>query len=187
MIKNFRIVISNFESCRDELANIDTREADAQKKLEKAAESGDISDPKTQRIVGDARLILDLCQGRKRLLKREIVIRLDDVMAKFRECENLWASAVNSHIAKLASQYNGVTGAMGAAPITDIHDRRLDAVPAIADARKAHNDLYMCAFADYKRGQPPGERVAEMARSFCNLVSRHSRNLGIELPAEPKE
>jgi hypothetical protein len=179
MIKSLRIAANNFQSCLNELKNIDVREREANDKLSSAAESGSIDDPKTQRAIGDARMILDLCQGRRRVLKREIPAYLDELMEKFRHADKAVTAAVQCKMTAVCG--------------CDFKDNSLDAskynhIATVEVARRFLTfDFFIIAMEDAKRGTPQGARVPGLARTFCHHTAQAFSELGIELPAEPKE
>lgn len=150
----------------EELRDIGQREEKCNDDLAKACETGDIEDAAVQRIVKDSRMVLDLCDARKRWLKKNVPLLRESVSALLRDVEREFdcflevesQKATGVHIAKLSVGFGGDVE-RGAANFNP------NDVPLLEQVRKCRNAEYSSIISTaLRRGNRPSQFGAPQYR-----------------------
>jgi hypothetical protein len=194
MFKQLENSAKRLKNLEVELADIGRREEEANKKLSDAGENGNIADTSVQRLIKDARTILDLCQGRRKFLPREIARLREETVDLLRNAEEAWdvflmermVDAMERRLTKVAQALDGnIQAAKKAVDYSDL--------PTIHQVQRARAiDFSVMALTDSKRGNPPwtkpGEGISKLALDFIRHANKFARLMGVTIPDEtPKK
>src|SRR5689334_21454473 len=96
MILEHKSVLKKRREITDELGRLDRMESAAKKQITAAVEDGDIENPKTQRLVADARIRLDMVASRRPKLQADLRALDKDMVPRYRGTLAEWNLKVSN-------------------------------------------------------------------------------------------
>jgi hypothetical protein len=177
MLDTLKSTARELRTILDEISILDTKDREAKKALREVAKTGNLDDPKVQRIVSNARITLDLVASRRNYVESATSETAATLIRELRAVDKLWTKAVQARIDQLEARIREAN-----APFFDGDTRlmlsTLEAVsfPALISARRAHTPDTL----PLNQSTKP-EDMPDLVKSYVGHVQTHARRLSITI------
>ena len=175
MLDKLKRAARDLRTLVEEIRSLDIKEKDANQALKNCTAHGSLDDPKTQRKVGDARIMLDLVSSRRANVKRLIDETIATIKAEYAAADEAWTTQVKArHLiltnrlhAALLPFFEGNTNDMLNA-IEPVH------FPVLHEVSRAHTP----DISPIERATEPAQ-IIETVKTFVRHVQSQSKRLGL--------